>query len=49
MVNGKGLADWDWALLTDMEVVSLFQQLNVINRAKGHCLELGCVWHDVGR
>ena len=49
MPYGKGLADWDGALLTDMEVESLFQQLNVINRARNHCLVLGCVWHDVGR
>ena len=49
MPYGKGLADWDMALLTDMEVESLFQQLGVINRARNHCLVLGCVWHDVGR
>ena len=49
MVNGKGLADWDMALLTDVDVENLFQQLNVINRVRAHCLELGCVWHDVGR
>ena len=49
MPYGKGLADWDAALLTDMEVESLFQQLGVINRARNHCLVLGCVWHDVGR
>jgi hypothetical protein len=24
MVNGKGIADWDGALLTDMELESLF-------------------------
>ena len=49
MPYGKGLADWDAALLTDVEVENLFQQLNVINRARAHSLVLGCVWHDVGR
>ena len=49
MANGKGLAELDTAFLTDQEVENLFQQLNVINRARAHCLELGCVWHEVGR
>jgi hypothetical protein len=29
MANGKGLADWDMALLTDQEVENVSQQLNV--------------------
>ena len=49
MPYGKRVADWDNALLTDQEVESLFQQLGVINRARAHCLVLGCVWHDAGR
>ena len=40
MTFGKGLADWDMALLTDVEVENLLQQLNVINRVRAHRLEL---------
>ena len=35
MVNGKGLADWDMALLTDVDVENVFQQLNVIKSREG--------------
>ena len=45
----QGLAELDTALLTDQEVENVLQQVNVINRMRAHCLELGCVWHDVGR
>ena len=48
VAHGKGLADWDMALLTDVEMENLFQQLNVINRVRAHGLELGCMWHDGG-
>lgn len=48
MPYGMGLADWD-VLLSDQELETLFQQLAVINRARAHCLVLGCVWHEVGR
>lgn len=48
MPYGMGLAEWD-VLLSDVELETLFQQLAVINRARHHCLVLGCVWHDIGR
>ena len=48
MPYGMALADWD-VLLSDMDVEILFQQLAVVNRARAHCLVLGCIWHDMGR
>jgi len=49
MPYGLGLAPWDSALLTDIELETFFQQLAVVNRARQHCLVLSCVWHDAGR
>ena len=48
MPYGMALAEWD-VLLSEMDVEILFQQLAVINRARAHCLILGCIWHDMGR
>ena len=48
MPYGMALAEWD-VLLPELDVEILFQQLAVINRARAHCLILGCIWHDVGR
>ena len=42
------VADWD-VLLSDMMLEMYFQQLVVTNRARAHCLVLGCVWYDAGR
>ena len=49
MPYGINLADWDQALVTDMMLEVLGQQLSVINRARNHTLVLGVVWHDAGR
>jgi len=48
MPYGIEVADWD-VLLSDMQLEIFFQQLVVTNRARAHCLVLGCVWHDAGR
>ena len=49
MPYGIDLADWDQALVTDMLLEVLGQQLSVINRLRNHTLVLGVVWHDAGR
>ena len=48
MPYGLGVAPWE-VLLTDTELEIFFQQLAVTNRARTHCLVLGCAWHDGGR
>ena len=48
MPYGLRLAAWD-VILTDAELENLFQQVAVMNRARSHCLVLGCIWHDAGR